>query len=66
MGGLIAFWIYMKGNGSLQGMILSSPLLQIPNKPLNRIIVKPIVSIANLLGKAQEKVKAFTFSRYVH
>ena len=54
MGGLIALNGYMKGLWKPQGMILSSPLMQIPNKPIPRFLAKPIVSILCMTNKAHK------------
>ena len=57
MGGLIALLGYTSNKWKPEAIIMSSPLLLLPNKPLNRRIVRPVVAIANLLGKGKEKVK---------
>ena len=56
MGGLIALLGYTSGKWDPQAIIMSSPLLLLPNKPVNRRITRPVVAIANLLGKGKEHV----------
>ena len=56
MGGLIALLGYTTGKWKPSGMILSSPLLQLPNKPFPRFISKPFVSLLSKTRKAHDHV----------
>ncbi len=57
MGGLIALIGYTSNKWNPEAIIMSSPLLLLPNRPLNRRIIRPVVALANLLGKGKEQVK---------
>ena len=57
MGGLISLTGYVQGHWRPQAIIMSSPLLLLPNKPIDRKLIRPIVAIANIIGKGTQHVK---------